>query len=100
MPEIVTVLVPVRGHTVAVEIVQDDSPATALATHVEMLTLALAALGDPRVDAVLAAFGFEIRIGKDLLVFKPLDSTEPVGYEGVTGGHHPAAGGSDGDDKR
>ena len=81
MPEIVTVQVPVRGHIVPVEVVQDEgdrpSVGNAIAIHLEMLTLALAALEDPRVDAVLAAFGFEILVGENTrIVFKPIDSTD------------------------
>jgi hypothetical protein len=68
VPEIVTVRVPVRGRNLVVEIVRGDA-ADALSTQLHMLTLALVALEDPRVDAVLRAFGFEVRQGETVIGF-------------------------------
>lgn len=57
--EIVTIELEIRGRSVNLDIPGEDAPPMhALVRDLQMVCISLLALEDPRVDAVLEAFGF------------------------------------------
>ena len=76
--EIVTVRIPVRGKEIEIEVPGGDAdPTSMVLAQLEMMALALLALEDPKVDAVLRGFGFRIEVlvpDSDPIVIAPDDN--------------------------
>jgi len=87
---IVPVTLTLRGHNLDLDVPGNDAPdLERMVAQVEMLVLAMVALEDPRVDAVLTAFGFkldtvEIVDGREQVVtiFPPGETLSPPGEQG------------------
>jgi hypothetical protein len=70
--EVIRVIVPIRGEEYELEAPGPDAPPEiAIVANMNMLILALIALDDPKVDAVLGAFQFEIETGSGRRIFPP-----------------------------
>lgn len=62
--ELITVVVPIRGKHYELEAPGPDAPPEIRAhAQMEMLVLALVAMNNPEVDAVLDAFSFVLQTG-------------------------------------